>query len=129
LSPFKYNETLAKDYYPNPDEEEIKTGTYGKENSKDIFACVDCKKNFKLTAAELDFYKHMGLPLPLKDFECRLQDRINKRNPRKLWHRQCMCDKSSHGHDGKCQNEFETSYSPDRKEIIYCEQCYQQEVV
>lgn len=27
-----------------------------------------------------------------------------------------------------CQNEFETSYSPDRPEIIYCEKCYQQEI-
>ena len=24
--------------------------------------------------------------------------------------------------------EFETTYSPDRSEIIYCEKCYQQEV-
>ena len=28
-----------------------------------------------------------------------------------------------------CPNEFETTYSPDRPEIVYCEQCYQQEVV
>ncbi len=27
-----------------------------------------------------------------------------------------------------CPNEFETSYAPDRPEIIYCEKCYQQEV-
>ncbi len=27
-----------------------------------------------------------------------------------------------------CQNEFETSYAPDRPEIVYCERCYQQEV-
>ena len=25
--------------------------------------------------------------------------------------------------------EFETTYSPDRKEIVYCEKCYHQEVV
>ncbi len=28
-----------------------------------------------------------------------------------------------------CENEFETSYSPDRLEIIYCEKCYQSEVI
>jgi len=28
-----------------------------------------------------------------------------------------------------CPNEFETSYSPERPEIIYCEQCYNAEVV
>jgi len=31
-------------------------------------------------------------------------------------------------HSRKCPNEFETSYAPDRPEIVYCEQCYQQKV-
>ena len=40
-----------------------------------------------------------------------------------------MCDKTNHhNHKGKCDVEFETSYAPDRPEIIYCEKCYQQEV-
>jgi len=47
----------------------------------------------------------------------------------KLWHRQCMCDKTSHQHgEARCQVEFETSYAPERPEIIYCEKCYQKEV-
>ncbi|MEI6281073.1 MAG: hypothetical protein WCP17_03715, partial [bacterium] len=58
--------------------------------------------------------------IPHKDFECRHQERISKRNPHKLWHRKCMKD--------GCQNEFETSYSPERPEIVYCENCYNQEV-
>jgi len=29
----------------------------------------------------------------------------------------------------KCEKEIETAYRPDQKEIVYCEQCYQQEVV
>ena len=29
---------------------------------------------------------------------------------------------------GKCTNEFETSYAPERPEIVYCESCYQKEV-
>ncbi len=28
----------------------------------------------------------------------------------------------------QCPNEFETSYAPERPEIVYCEKCYQQEV-
>jgi len=28
----------------------------------------------------------------------------------------------------ECPNEFETSYAPDRPEIIYCESCYNKEV-
>src|SRR3989344_4905601 len=118
-SPFKYNETLAKDYFPDPNAEEIKTGTYGKENGTDIFACVDCKKNFKITPNEFAFYERMGLSLPLKDFECRMQDRLRKRTPRKLWKRNCA----------KCNVDIETSYAPDRKEIVYCETCYQQAVL
>jgi len=30
--------------------------------------------------------------------------------------------------DQPCPNEFETTYSPDRPEIVYCEDCYKQEV-
>lgn len=33
-------------------------------------------------------------------------------------------------HNGRpCPNEFETTYSPERKEIVYCEDCYLREVV
>ena len=94
----------------------------------EILVCEKCDKNFRITKAELDFYKRMNLPLPHKDFECRHQERIAKRNPHKLWHRSCMCELSSHEHSGRCPNEFETPYSPDRSEIVYCESCYQQEV-
>ena len=117
-SPFKYNETMAKDYFPDPKAEEITTGTYGKENGKDVFACVDCKKNFKITPNEFAFYERMGLQLPTKDFECRMQDRLNKRTPRKLWKRNCM----------KCGADIETTYAPDRPEKVYCEACYQAEI-
>ena len=35
-----------------------------------------------------------------------------------------------HSHGARhCPNEFETSYAPDRAEIVYCESCYQVEVV
>lgn len=154
LAPFCYNETLAQDYFPLTKEGALKrgfswqektTGTYGKETIKEgkipetigevtenilkeILVCEDCKKNFRITKSEFDFYKRMNIPLPHKDFECRHKERMLKRNPRKLWHRACMCDKTNHEHKGKCQNEFETSYSPDRPETVYCERCYQQEV-
>ena len=38
----------------------------------------------------------------------------------------CIRDStSSHSHGGgPCQNEFETVINKDRKEIVYCEQCY-----
>ncbi|MEK7081067.1 MAG: hypothetical protein AAB902_01615 [Patescibacteria group bacterium] len=155
LSPFGYNETLAQEYYPLTEKQakekgfnwqDKTTGTYGKETIKEkgmpetiaevtenilqeVLVCQDCQKNFRITQGELDFYKRMNLPLPHKDFECRHQERMSKRNPRKLWHRSCMCELKNHLHGAKkCSNEFETSYSPDRPEIVYCETCYQQEV-
>lgn len=51
---------------------------------------------------------------------CRHYSRFAWRNPAKLWHRKCM--------KPGCTNEFETSYAPDRPEIIYCEGCYNNEV-
>lgn len=156
LSPFPYNDTLAQEYYPLTEEAAKKlgyiwnkeiSGIYDKETIKEekmpatitevtddilkeVLVCKDCKKNFRITQNELIFYRRMNLPLPHKDFECRHQDRMKKRNPRQLWHRPCMCDKTNHPlHlDIRCPSEFETSYSSDRAETIYCEQCYQQEV-
>ncbi|MFA5773555.1 MAG: hypothetical protein WC908_02685 [Candidatus Paceibacterota bacterium] len=88
-----------------------------------------CTTAFKITSLELTLYKMLNLPIPEKCFPCRRQDRFALRNPRRLWHRTCMCDKKGHFHgENKCQVEFETSYAPERPEIIYCESCYQKEV-
>ncbi len=87
-----------------------------------------CTEAFKITQEEFQFYKRMNIPIPRFCSNCRHYQRLKLRNPLKLWHRSCMCDKSNHGHTNKCQNEFETSYDPNRPEIVYCEKCYQQEV-
>ncbi|OGI80996.1 hypothetical protein A3B93_00590 [Candidatus Nomurabacteria bacterium RIFCSPHIGHO2_02_FULL_42_24] len=93
-------------------------------------ACNEqCTEAFKIISNELQFYKRMNLPLPRLCPNCRHYQRLKQRNPLKLWHRVCMCDKENHhNHKGKCEIEFETSYAPDRPEIVYCEKCYQQEV-
>ncbi|MGC9603295.1 MAG: hypothetical protein ABSF47_02395, partial [Minisyncoccia bacterium] len=88
-----------------------------------------CTTAFRIIPEELSFYRRMNLPLPRLCPNCRHYERLAQRNPLKLWHRQCMCDKATHTHKGHCLNEFETSYSPERKEIVYCEQCYNAEVV
>jgi hypothetical protein len=87
-----------------------------------------CATAFKITLAELQFYRKMNFPLPRLCPNCRHYERLQQRNPLKLWHRQCRCEKSGHQHPNRCSNEFETSYSPDRKEIIYCESCYNSEI-
>ena len=88
-----------------------------------------CTTAFRIIPEELSFYRRMNLPLPRLCPNCRHYERLAQRNPLKLWHRQCMCDKNNHNHQGNCPNEFETSYSPERKEIVYCESCYSAEVV
>ena len=99
-----------------------------------------CTKAYKITQTELDFYKKMSIPIPRLCYNCRYCERIAKRNPIKLWQRKCQCAgaassndiyKNTRTHDhgsGVCLNTFETPYSPDRAEIVYCEKCYQQEI-
>ncbi len=104
--------------------------------------CGDrCTVAFKLIPHEVQFYKKYGVPMPTLCHNCRHAARVIMRNPLKLWERDCQCqgkasqenaykNASSHFHgDGACPNRFETSYAPDRPEIVYCEQCYNAEIV
>ncbi len=88
----------------------------------------NCQTAFRVLSEDLKFYKRMGLPIPHLCPNCRHYQRLKQRNPLRLWHRTCMCDKAGHEHVGKCEVGFETSYAPDRPEIVYCEKCYQKEV-
>ena len=92
--------------------------TQEEKNAKEKYP--ECIKAFRLTPLELTFYKKTGMPVPQFCLPCRRTERFKFRNPRKLWHRQCMKE--------DCTNEFETSYAPDRPEIVYCEGCYQKEI-
>ena len=152
LSPFAYNETIAQEYFHLTKEEAESKGYRWKDsdkreytitknadqlsdNIKDVddyilgetIQCLhkqtcneQCTQAFKIIPQELQFYKKMNIPIPRLCPNCRHYERLAQRNPLKLWHRNCM--KSG------CTNEFETSYSPDRPEIIYCESCYNSEV-
>lgn len=145
LSPFGYNETISNDMLPLKKEDAALSGfnwcdnlpgTRGKEtvvpNSlpdniketqdqiiKEVLACVSCGRNYKIVVQELEFYKKINIPLPRKCFDCRHMERMNMRNPRHLYHRKCA----------NCTNEFETTYASDRPEKVYCETCYQKEVL
>ncbi|HLP86889.1 MAG TPA: hypothetical protein VK153_03400 [Candidatus Paceibacterota bacterium] len=158
LSPFNYNDTVAQEFFPLIKEKVLDEGYKWEEkeqrnyivdiksedieddiNNIDIGICdkiiecghldnnkhtdvckSSCTEAFKITKEEFQFYKRMNLPLPRLCANCRYGERIKQRNPPKLWHRKCM--------NKGCNNEFETSYAPERPEIIYCEYCYQKEV-
>src|SRR3989344_4342560 len=95
---------------------------------------------FKIIENELNFYRKMNLPLPRLCPNCRTFERLKQRTGIPLYQRKCNCggvksddgnyfNTVSHSHESNhCSNEFETSYSPDRPEIVYCEKCYQAEV-
>jgi len=152
LSPFAYNEALSNDWLPLTKEQALKMGQKWKDPDKkdyqpqtyqvagdiksvtevivqQILACKNCGKNYKIIPQEFVFYKTYKLPVPEFCPSCRHIARMKKRNPRHLWHRQCMCSESNHNHEGQCKNEFETTYAPDRKEKVYCEECYQKSII
>ncbi|MFA5076343.1 MAG: hypothetical protein WC480_02920 [Patescibacteria group bacterium] len=106
------------------------------EITKEILVCLTCGRNYKVIPQEVDFYQKMNLPLPRQCPYCRHMERIHLRNPRRLYSRQCMCDNIKHGHAsnasrsdaGRCANQFETPYAPDREELVYCQECYEKEI-
>jgi len=152
MSPLAYNESYAYEHFPlskkevegkglvwrEPQEKHF-SATMPSDNVPDDISNVDesvtkeaiscahkgeceheCAGVFKITSQELQFYKKLNIPLPRLCQNCRHYARFAWRNPPKLWHRKCMKE--------GCKNEFETSYAPERPEIVYCESCYNNEV-
>lgn len=145
LAPFAYNETVAQDNIPLTKEEAIGRGfrweddiqiTKGKEtlqpdqiadNIKDIdgsitdevLRCAKCERNYKITEQELLFYKKMNLPIPRQCFYCRHNARVVRRGPFKLFTRPCS----------NCGLDTYTNLTEGVAPTIYCESCYQKEVI
>ncbi|MBI3626964.1 hypothetical protein HY224_02885 [Candidatus Uhrbacteria bacterium] len=88
----------------------------------------NCTKVFKIIAQDLAFYRRMGLPLPRCCPNSRHAFRVGTLSM-KNYSRKCVCQQTGHEHNGTCAIQFITNYSPDRPEIVYCEKCYQAEVV
>ena len=106
---------------------------------KEIIGCMNCGKAWQIIPMELEFYKKMGLPLPRLCPDCRYFERTKYRNPPKIYHRKCQCagaksesgtyrNTGKHLHESRhCPNGFETSYAPERRDIVYCGECYNAE--
>ncbi|MBI3888765.1 hypothetical protein HY311_03145 [Candidatus Nomurabacteria bacterium] len=134
---FFWKEKTKRDYRIEVNPEDLPDHIRNTEDSivGKVIGCMhnnscneQCTEAFKILPEELRFYKNNNIALPRLCPNCRHFQRLKKRNPMKLWHRTCMCDKKHSNHTGKCEVEFETSYAPERTEIVYCEKCYQQEV-
>ncbi len=148
-----YNETMANLWFPLSKEQvsangwlwqDDLPGTFGKGTlpelpddiknaqetiTKEVLTCLECRRNYKIIAREFEFYRKQHYPIPRQCFDCRRKARMTLRNPRNIWSRQCMCTQTDHTHSGRCAAEFETTYSPERKELVYCEGCYQKEIL
>jgi len=157
LAPFAYNDSVAQEYYPLSQKQAEEKGYSWRElETRDIQPSLNyndlpdhikdakedilkqtifckhwdenedeavkqrCTKAFRIIPQELKYYQKNNLALPRLCPNCRHFERLQQRNPLKLWHRTCM--------KKGCQTEFETSYAPERKETVYCEKCYLEEV-
>ncbi len=138
LSPFAYNETIAYKYFPLTKEETEAKGFRWKEIDehkayngpkyiipenisdvtddicKQVLTCEVTGRPYKIIPQELKFYREHNLPIPRLCFDARHNSRMQLRNPRHLWDRNCS----------NCSTPIQTTYSPNRPETIYCEKCY-----
>ena len=151
LSPFGYNITPAQEEFPLTKEQAEEKGytwidkprnTYQStikakdlpDNIKyvndsilgEIIECSNASSDscqgsdvFQIIPAELEFLQEHSLPLPRFCPECRHSNRIKRKNSINLYKRQCMKE--------GCDVSFQTTYSPEREEIVYCKECYQKE--
>ncbi len=142
FSPFDYNETLAQDYFPLTKESASSKGISWKNDDisnryqgekvviadhinnvpesiiQQILTCDTCQKNYRIISQELSFYRKNSVPLPKLCANCRHIERLNQRNPRQLWSRECS----------DCHLPLQTTYAPGRPEIILCEPCYLKQI-
>ncbi|MCM2339271.1 MAG: hypothetical protein NDI62_02340 [Burkholderiales bacterium] len=145
ISPFAYNETVGQDNMPLTKEEALAQGfrweediqmTTGKETMSpeeipdhikdikdsvvnEVFKCIECDRNYKITMQELTFYRKMILPIPRRCFYCRHKGRIVRRGSFKFFNRNCS----------NCNKVCYTNLTEEVAPIMYCEKCYQKEVI
>lgn len=142
---FAYNESIAQEYFPLTKEEAIKRGYPWRDEhdeKPDVKKVIPASKlpqtiaevpddvlnwavtseesgrPFRIVKQELAFYRTHNLPIPHLHPEERQDRRTALRPPRRLWKRPCS----------KCGKEVESTFAPERKERVLCEECYLKEV-
>lgn len=148
FSDFSYSESAANYFFPLSKEEIIKRGYRYKEREKKNYKTtirsedlpetieevtdsilnevIECGEKdspysvgaYRITINELNFYRRMDIPLPRVCFDVRFMRRLAKRPFMRLYARNCS----------KCNTEVQTAYTEDYAPILYCEECYKQEI-
>lgn len=142
MSLFGYNESMAAEHFPLDENGARKLGAHwssyepGAPEAEKVLNAVDLPDNagqadeniircalkctssgklYRLNAQELLFYKKLGLALPRLHFYERHRRRFSRFNQRRLWLRQCA----------KTGKEIYSTYGPERPEIVYCNEAFE----
>ena len=145
FSAFGYNETTANEYFPCtktkaqekwfnwsdyevpfPKVEKIIPASKLPNNIQDIpddilawaIECEVTKKAFRIIGPELEFYRKHNISIPKRHPNQRHLDRLNLRSPRTLYQRNC----------DKCDIDIKSTYADEKKETVYCEECFNKEI-
>ena len=144
FSPFSYNETVSYSYFPKSKAQALAEGYgwhEGEANNyaitmkadlipekisdttdqilKEIIECASCGKAYRIIENELNLMRKLDLPLPRNCYVCRQKARFERTNSPTLYDRECA----------KCGKPIRTGYSPNSPDVVYCETCYQQEIL
>lgn len=145
FSPFAYNETMAQNFFPIIKGKILAKGYQWREPEvrsytitltadqlpdhirdapdsilQETIGCKKCERGFKIIPFELRFLRDRNLPLPRECPFCRINEKFD------LWVKNLrtvprICD--------KCGKEFTTRYPKDEAPVVYCKECYLQEIV
>ena len=134
MSPFPYRVSEAYEFFPMNESEAKQKGFNWYDIARQqytadmpgVIACdhaekcdQECTGFFRIIPEELTFLQRMKIPLPRLCPNCRQYERFQFRNLPHFYDRTCE----------KCSTAMQTSYAPDRPEIVYCESCYQREIL
>ncbi len=141
-----YNFSLSAIPYPLSEKEVLSLGGYiayeqetnatgiGIINARDIpetidqvnddiltkaIACTITNRPFRIIASELAFYRRMSLPLPTIHPSIRIENQYRIAQNGKKYSSLCA----------KCGKDIESMFDSKESYLLYCEKCYQQEVI
>jgi hypothetical protein len=140
---YGYNESNASKFFPKEkevvlsqgyswyDKEEVKYSVTKKSEDlpneikntfesilEEIIECSSCGRGYKIAPLEYNILQKINIPVPHICPKCRTDAHFERLNPAKSWDRHCA----------KCNKDIKTAFSPERPEIVYCVECYQQEM-
>ena len=76
--------------------------------------CKKCSSEFEITEDDFGFYDKIGVLPPKLCPECRAQLRLNFRNERSFYKRECT----------KCKKDMICQYSSNKPDVVWCYDCW-----